>query len=125
MLAAVMLSDLRGRTHMASSRSSSVVAISALRKHNIATAPPLQRAGLSEYDLEFYRDPAKGTPHLRGKYEHWRPRGAWQTEGQFSDGTLRLLGLLWAVLDRTGPLLAPISPANAITMCDIGLNPAE
>ena len=31
--------------------------------------------------------------------------GAWQTEGQFSDGTLRLLGLLWAVLDRSGPLL--------------------
>jgi hypothetical protein len=38
-------------------------------------------------------------------YEHWRPLGAWQTEGQFSDGTLRLLGLLWAVLDRSGPLL--------------------
>jgi predicted ATPase len=55
--------------------------------------------------LEFHRDPAKGTPHLRGKYEHWRPLGAWQTEGQFSDGTLRLLGLLWAVLDRSGPLL--------------------
>ena len=55
--------------------------------------------------LEFYRDPASGTPHLRGKYEHWRPLGAWQTEGQFSDGTLRLLGLLWAVLDRSGPLL--------------------
>jgi predicted ATPase len=56
-------------------------------------------------DLKFYRDPASGTPHLRGKYEHWRPMGAWQTEGQFSDGTLRLLGLLWAVLDRSGPLL--------------------
>jgi predicted ATPase len=56
-------------------------------------------------DLEFYRDPASGTPHLRGKYEHWRPLRAWQTEAQFSDGTLRLLGLLWAVLDRSGPLL--------------------
>ena len=46
-----------------------------------------------------------GIPHLRGKYEHWRPQGAWQTEAQFSDGTLRLLGLLWAALDGTGPLL--------------------
>src|SRR5262249_5898473 len=55
--------------------------------------------------LELYRDPAKGTPHLRGKYQHWRPQGAWQTEEQFSDGTLRLLGLLWAVLDGSGPLL--------------------
>ncbi|TVR99686.1 MAG: chromosome segregation protein SMC [Rhodospirillales bacterium] len=56
-------------------------------------------------ELEFYRDEDKGTPHLRGKYAHWRPRGAWQTEEQFSDGTLRLLGLLWVVLDAAGPLL--------------------
>ena len=53
--------------------------------------------------LELVRE--RGTPHLRGKYEHWRPPGAWQTEDQFSDGTLRLLGLLWALLDGTGPLL--------------------
>jgi predicted ATPase len=56
-------------------------------------------------ELQFYRDEVKGTPHLRGKYEHWRPKGAWQTEERFSDGTLRLLGLLWAVLDGAGPLL--------------------
>jgi len=57
-------------------------------------------------ELEFFRDlKGRGTPHLRGKYEHWRPKGAWQTEEQFSDGTLRLLGLLWAVLDGSGPLL--------------------
>lgn len=56
-------------------------------------------------ELQFYRDGVKGTPHLRGRYEHWRPQGAWQTEEQFSDGTLRLLGLLWAVLDGSGPLL--------------------
>lgn len=55
--------------------------------------------------LELQRDPVKGTPHLRGKYQHWRPQGAWQTEEQFSDGTLRLLGLLWATLDGSGPLL--------------------
>ncbi len=56
-------------------------------------------------ELELWRDPDKGTPHLRGKYEHWRPQGAWQTEEQFSDGTLRLMGLLWAALDGSGPLL--------------------
>lgn len=54
--------------------------------------------------LELWRDKV-GTPHLRGKYEHWRPQGAWQTEDQLSDGTLRLLGLLWAMLDGNGPLL--------------------
>jgi len=55
-------------------------------------------------ELELDRD-ERGTPHLRGKYEHWRPTGAWQSEDQFSDGTLRLMGLLWALLDGSGPLL--------------------
>lgn len=55
-------------------------------------------------ELELWRD-VRGTPHMRGKYEHWRPQGAWQTEADFSDGTLRLLGLLWAMLDGSGPLL--------------------
>ncbi len=57
---------------------------------------------LKELDLK--RD-ERGTPHLRGKYEHWRPQGAWQDENLFSDGTLRLFGLLWALLDGSGPLL--------------------
>jgi predicted ATPase len=55
-------------------------------------------------EFELWRD-NRGTPHLRGKYAHWRPKGAWQTEDQFSDGTLRLLGLLWAALNGSGPLL--------------------
>lgn len=54
--------------------------------------------------LELFHD-ERGTPHLRGKYEHWRPQGAWQTEDQLSDGTLRLFGLLWSLLDGHGPLL--------------------
>ena len=55
-------------------------------------------------EIELTRDD-RGTPHLRGKYRHWRPQGAWQTEEQFSDGTLRLMGLLWAVMEKRGPLL--------------------
>jgi len=55
-------------------------------------------------DLKLDKD-ARGIPHLYGNYEHWRPLGAWQTEVDFSDGTLRLMGLLWALLDGTGPLL--------------------
>ncbi len=55
-------------------------------------------------EIELFRD-KRGAPHLRGKYEHWRPQGAWQAEDQFSDGTLRLMGLLWAALDGSGPLL--------------------
>jgi predicted ATPase len=55
-------------------------------------------------NLKLERDD-HGIPHLYGKYEHWRPKGAWQTEADFSDGTLRLVGLLWSLLDGTGPLL--------------------
>lgn len=55
-------------------------------------------------EIELSRD-KRGTPHLRGKYQHWRPQGAWQNEEEFSDGTLRLMGLLWAVLEGAGPLL--------------------
>ena len=55
-------------------------------------------------EIELWRD-ERGTPHLRGKYEHWRPQGAWQTEEQFSDGTLRLMGLLWVAMEGGGPLL--------------------
>lgn len=46
-----------------------------------------------------------GTPHLEGGYSHWRPQTARQNESQFSDGTLRLLGLLWTAFDDAGPLL--------------------
>jgi predicted ATPase len=55
-------------------------------------------------EIELVRD-NRGTPHLRGNYEHWRPQGAWQTEEQFSDGTLRLMGLLWVAMEGGGPLL--------------------
>ena len=55
-------------------------------------------------NLELWRD-ARGTPHLRAKYEHWRPQGKWQSEKDLSDGTLRLIGLLWVLLDTAGPLL--------------------
>ena len=55
-------------------------------------------------DIQMKRD-SRGTPHLRGKYAHWRPQGAWQEEDQFSDGTLRLIGLLWVAMEGKGPLL--------------------
>ena len=54
--------------------------------------------------IELFRD-ERGVPHLRGKYEHWRKRGAWQRETEFSDGTLRLIGMLWALHEGPGPLL--------------------
>jgi predicted ATPase len=46
-----------------------------------------------------------GIPHLEAVYQHWRPRGAKQREDQFSDGTLRLIGLLWSLLEGDSTLL--------------------
>lgn len=46
-----------------------------------------------------------GIPHLEAVYEHWRPKGAKQQEDQFSDGTLRLIALLWSLLESQALLL--------------------
>lgn len=46
----------------------------------------------------------QGIPHLVGIESHWQA-GSKQNERHFSDGTLRLLGLLWALQDGSGPLL--------------------
>lgn len=55
-------------------------------------------------ELRYQRD-EMGHPHLEALYEHYRPNAGWQSEEHFSDGTLRLLGILWSLLDGTGPLL--------------------
>lgn len=55
-------------------------------------------------ELRFIKDDS-GRPHLEALYAHHRPNAGWQTEEHFSDGTLRLLGLLWALLDGSSMLL--------------------
>jgi len=55
--------------------------------------------------LQFIRDHATGRPHLQALYSHWRPQAGWQREDQFSDGTLRLIGLLWSLLEGESLLL--------------------
>lgn len=55
--------------------------------------------------LRFVRDKESGRPHLEALYSHWRPNAGWQREDQFSDGTLRLIGLLWSLLEDESMLL--------------------
>lgn len=52
-----------------------------------------------------YQPDIMGHPHLEALYEHHRPHAGWQSEEHFSDGTLRLLGILWSLLDGSGLLL--------------------
>jgi len=56
-------------------------------------------------ELHFKKDEITGRPHLEALYEHYRPKAGWQREDQFSDGTLRLLGILWSLLEGNSLLL--------------------
>lgn len=55
--------------------------------------------------LQFKQDEVTGRPHLEMLYNHWRPKAGWQREDQFSDGTLRLLALLWTLLSTNRMIL--------------------
>lgn len=81
------------------------------------STPRIQKSRLSKIEealkiavpqlqqLKFERDNDSGKPHLAALYSHWRPNAGWQREDQFSDGTLRLIGLLWALLESDSLLL--------------------
>jgi len=56
-------------------------------------------------NLKVEQDKSTGIPHLAVTYEHWRPHAGNQNEASFSDGTLRLLTLLWTIFNAEGPLL--------------------
>jgi predicted ATPase len=56
-------------------------------------------------ELRFTKDDVTGRPHLEAMYSHHRPNAGWQREEQFSDGTLRLLALLWALSEGESLLL--------------------
>jgi predicted ATPase len=55
-------------------------------------------------ELRFIKD-TMGIPHLEARYVHWRAKGSKQQEVQFSDGTLRLIGFLFALIDNNGVIL--------------------
>jgi predicted ATPase len=56
-------------------------------------------------ELRFEQDKVTGLNHLEANFNHWRPTGAWQREHQLSDGTLRLIGLLWSLMEGNSLLL--------------------
>ena len=56
-------------------------------------------------ELVYKPDETFGIPHLEATFKHWRPGAGKQRENQFSDGTLRLIGLLWSLLSGDSLLL--------------------
>lgn len=65
-------------------------------------------------NLSFVKD-EKGVPHVEAKYHHWRARGSKQNEQMFSDGTIRLIGFLFAMLDGNGIILLEEPETNLHT----------
>jgi predicted ATPase len=63
------------------------------------------RAALPEFDSIDVEAANGAAPHLWIRFKDWRPTARAQNERQLSDGTLRLFGFLWAVLDGDGTLL--------------------
>jgi predicted ATPase len=75
------------------------------RRKRLAKIEEALRVAVPEFqDLTDVRDD-QGVPHLEVLYKHWRIHGGRQREDQFSDGTLRLIGLLWALLESDALLL--------------------
>ncbi len=76
------------------------------RKNRLRTIEGALRIAVPQLkQLQFSHEEATGRPHLQALYSHWRPHAGWQREDQFSDGTLRLIALLWALLESDSMLL--------------------
>ena len=63
------------------------------------------RVAVPHFRRLHYVEDKRGHPHVEVTYDHWRADGARQQEDQFSDGTIRMLGLFWALLESEGLLL--------------------
>lgn len=75
------------------------------RKYRLAKIEEALRYAVPQLkNLTDTKDEA-GVPHLEATYTHWRPNAGRQREDQFSDGTLRLVGLFWTLLEGDAPLL--------------------
>lgn len=55
--------------------------------------------------ISYERDVNTGRPHIIALNSHWRSHDGRQKEDQFSDGTLRLIALIWVLLDGDSLLL--------------------
>jgi predicted ATPase len=74
-----------------------------LRQERLDWLTGILRTVVPQLDKLKVESNGSGRPHLRARY---RPSGRWQTEADFSDGTLRLIGLLWAhLVQPSGPLI--------------------
>ncbi len=63
------------------------------------------KIAIPQFDSLTLQQDTGGRWHLEARFSHWRHSAARQYERAFSDGTLRLIGLLWSLAEGGGPLL--------------------
>lgn len=66
------------------------------------------QAAVPEFESLTLEVDSAGKPHLVAGYRNWREKPARHSEADFSDGTLRLVGLLWTLVSapkQTGVML--------------------
>lgn len=73
------------------------------------------KLAVPQLDELCYRTDSMGVPHIEARYKHWRAKGARQQESQFSDGTLRLIGFLFALVESRGVVLLEEPETNLHT----------
>ncbi|NJL94916.1 MAG: AAA family ATPase [Anaerolineae bacterium] len=63
------------------------------------------KSAVPQFERLELRTDTEGDQHLQASYRHWRATAAYQDETQMSDGTLRLIALLWALQEGHQPIL--------------------
>ena len=74
------------------------------RKSRLKKIETALKIAVPQFNRFEYKE-ENGQPHLEALYDHWRPGAGKQKEDQFSDGTLRLIGLLWSLQEGNSLLL--------------------
>ena len=77
----------------------------AIRQERLAIIEKALRTSVREFKHLTVTKDEMGIPHLQAVSEHWHADAGKQSEEQFSDGTLRLIGLLWSFLENESLLL--------------------
>lgn len=75
------------------------------QKALLRTIEDMLRAVIPQFRELLIRPDERGVMHMFGLFETKQPRLEFQSESGFSDGTIRLIGLIRALLDGYGPLL--------------------
>jgi len=76
-----------------------------IRKSRLKRLEEALRVAVPQFSqIEDTKDEA-GMPHLKARLRHWRESGKWMNEEHFSDGTIRLIGLCWALMESDSLML--------------------